>query len=359
MKKRISIEDVARRAQVSITTVSRVINNVLTVSNKNRAKVEEAVAYYKFRPNVSAQRLARGVNNSIGLVMPGYPGIFHSFYAVELIRGVGHACETLRLDLVFHITNGADPINTNAVGGVIFADIIENRRQVEAATASGVPCVVINNKVDDLNVDYIAVDNALGGELAADYLSSLGHTRIATITGNLNTQAGLQRFEGFKNFLEKKKIGVGTGRGPFGSAQGASRRVLSEVEALSLPKEYIYQGDYSRRCARFATEQFLKLKNPPTAIFAASDEMALEAVAVILESGLKVPGDISVIGFDDNPACLYGPVALTTIKQPLFRMAEEAVRLLDSLILKKHKGRKRIRMTPELIIRESCAPPKK
>ena len=81
-KPKVSIEDVARRAKVSITTVSRVINNVSTVSDKNRAKVEEAIAFLKFKPNVNAQRLARGVNNSIGLVMPGYPGIFHSFYAI-------------------------------------------------------------------------------------------------------------------------------------------------------------------------------------------------------------------------------------------------------------------------------------
>lgn len=328
-KKKVSIEDVARRAKVSITTVSRVINNVSTVSRKNRAKVEEAVAHLKFKPNVSAQRLARGYNNSIGLVMPGYPGIFYSFYAVELIRGVGHACETKRLDLVFHITNGSNPINTNAVGGVIFADVIENRRQVESAVAAGTPCVVINNKVDDLDVSYIAVDNKLGGRMAGDYLASLGHQRIATVTGNLNTQAGLHRFEGFKKLLAEKKI--------------------------ALPEEYVYKGDYSRRCARAAVESFLGLSSAPTAIFAASDEMALEAITVIMENGLKVPEDISVVGFDDNPACLFGPVALTTIKQPLFKMAEDAVHLLTSMMAGDGKARKKTVLAPELVVRESCA----
>src|SRR3989338_1751185 len=331
--KKISIEDVAHRAKVSITTVSRVINNVATVSKKNRAKVEEAIAHLRFKPNVSAQRLARGYNNSIGLVMPGYPGIFYSFYAVELIRGVGHACETKKFDLVFHITNGDNPINTSNVGGIIFADVIENRKQVESALAMGTPCLIINNKVDDLDVSYIAVDNTLGGRIAADYLVSLGHKKVATVTGNLTTQAGAQRLKGFEEMLEEKGVPI--------------------------PQEYVYQGDYSRRCARVAAEQFLKLPNPPTAIFAASDEMALEAIAVILEKGLKVPEDISLIGFDANPACLFGPVALTTVKQPLFQMAESAVKYLHMVINGNDTARKKTVLAPELAIRESGSSPKK
>ncbi|OGX46744.1 MAG: hypothetical protein A2243_02565 [Omnitrophica WOR_2 bacterium RIFOXYA2_FULL_38_17] len=328
--KKISIEDVARRANVSITTVSRVINNVLTVSDKNRAKVEEAVAFLKFKPNVSAQRLARGVNNSIGLVMPGYPGIFHSYYAIELIRGIGHACESLRLDMVFHITNGFNPLNTNNVGGVIFADVIENRKQVEAAVAAQTPCMVINNKVADLDVNYIAVDNVLGGEIAADYFVSLKHKRIAIVTGNLNTQSGYERLKGFKKVLKAKNI--------------------------DLPKEYIYEGDFSRRCARLAAEEFLALKNRPTAIFACSDDMALEMISVMNEREVKVPQEISIMGFDDNPACLFSAIAVTTIRQPLFKMAEEAVRVLQSIMSGKQKIQCKKILPPVLVVRESCGP---
>jgi LacI family transcriptional regulator len=330
-KKKISIEDVARRAKVSITTVSRVINNFSSVSPKNRARVEEAIAALKFKPNASAQRLAKGVNDVIGLVMPGYPGIFHSFYAVEIIRGIGHACESLRLDMVFHITNGFNPLNTNTVGGVIFADIIENRKQVEQALALGTPILIINNRVDDLPVNYIAVDNIRGGGLAAEYLTSLGHVKIAMVTGNLNTQGGKERYDGFAGGLAEKGI--------------------------MPPREYIYEGDYSRRSARAAAEHFLGLPERPTAIFAASDEMALEVMATIMEKGLKVPDDISVVGFDDNPACLYGPVGLTTIKQPLFKMAEESVKILTRVIREKTDDLHQENLTPELVIRESCSAP--
>ena len=104
--RKVSIEDVARRAQVSISTVSRVINKFPSVSKKNQARVEEAVAFLHYEPDISAQRLASGRNMAVGLVMPGYPGIFHSFYAIEIIRGVGHACETLHLDMIFHIITG-------------------------------------------------------------------------------------------------------------------------------------------------------------------------------------------------------------------------------------------------------------
>lgn len=322
----------ASRAGVSITTVSRVINHIPTVNKKNLAKVEEAIAHLKFKPNISAQRLARGLNNAVGLVMPGYPGIFYSFYAVELIRGIGHACETLKLDLIFHITNGFNPLNNNNVGGVIFADIIENRKQVEATLEEGIPCMVINNIVNDLDVNYVAVDNVAGGFMATDYLIGLGHKKIATITGNLQTQAGMQRLEGFKKALQSKKV-------PW-------------------VDEYLCKGDYSRRSARVATEQFMALKNPPTAIFAASDDMALEVIGTLMEKGLKIPQDISVIGFDDNPAAIYGPVGLTTIKQPLFQMAEDSVKYLNAIVSGKKRTPTKVVLIPKLIIRESCSNPK-
>ncbi len=329
VNRKASINDVARRAKVSITTVSRVINKVPTVSKKNQIKVEEAIAALKYKPDISAQRLARGLNNAVGLVMPGYPGIFYSFYAIEIIRGVGHACEILKQDLVFHITNGYNDLNANSVGGIIFADVIENRKQVICAMEAGIPSIVINNIAADLGANYIAVDNVAGGAMAGDYLASLGHKKIATITGNLQTQAGVHRLEGFKKILAKRNI--------------------------DLPNEYVLEGDYSRRSARIAGEKLFGLKNPPTAIFAASDDMALEVITVAMEKGLKVPQNLSVIGFDDNPAAIFGSVALTTIKQPLFSMAQQAVKFLNLLASGKKKSPIQIMMPPELIVRDSCA----
>jgi LacI family transcriptional regulator len=331
-EKKISITDVARKADVSITTVSRVLNKVPTVNKQIAQRVEDVIAQLKFRPNPTAQRLAKGAqHNAIGFCIPGYPGIFHSFYAVELMRGIGHGCETLRLDLIFHITDGSNPLRSNFAGGLIFADIIENLPQVEAALQEGMPCLVINHIVKDLEVSYIAVDNVKGGFTAAEYLVNLGHRRIATVTGNMQTQAGIDRFEGFQKALKQY--------------------------AVDCPAEYCYKGDYSRRSARQAAERFFSLENPPSAIFAASDEMAMEIISVAMENGIKVPEDISIIGFDDNPAGLFGPVALTTIKQPLFAMGEEAVKVIHDIMTGKQKSLVHKVLAPELIVRESCAQP--
>ncbi len=331
-QKKSSITDVAKLAKVSITTVSRVINKFPTVNKDIVARVEHAIELLKFKPNLTAQRLAKGTQNTaIGFVIPGFPGIFHSFYAVELMRGIGHGCEANRLDLIFHITDGTNPLRSNFAGGLIFADIIENRSQVEEALSEGTSCLVINHIVKDLDVSYIAVDNVKGGATAAEYLISLGHKRIATVTGNMQTQAGIDRYEGFHKTLVK--------------------------HGLSVDPEYLFKGDYSRRCARQAAERFFALENPPTAIFAASDEMAMEIISVAYENGIKVPEDISVIGFDDNPAGLFGPVGLTTIKQPLFNMGEEAVKTLNTIMTGKQGGVVRKVLVPELIVRESCAEP--
>ncbi|HOX55016.1 MAG: LacI family DNA-binding transcriptional regulator [Candidatus Omnitrophica bacterium] len=328
-EKKVRIEDVAKLAGVSITTVSRVINKIPTVTEDNRKRTEEAIRKLKFRPDVTAQRLAKGVNYTVGLVIPRYEGIFFSFFAMEIIRGVGMACEGLKLDLLLHISNGRTPVNLGNMGGVIFADILGNEKDITAALDENIPCIVINNVADAIGVNYIAVDNLGGAKKAVEYLVNIGHKKIATIAGDPITQAGVQRLEGYKTILEKNGIAI--------------------------KDEYIVKGDYSRRSARIAAEKLLNLKEPPTAIFAASDDMALEAVEVILEKGLKVPEDISVLGFDDNPACLYGPVTLTTVKQPLFEMAQEAVRELQKIIAGKTKTLVKKILPAELVIRESCA----
>lgn len=326
----ISIEDVARKSGVSITTVSRVINKIPTVQEKNKAKVLAVIKELKFQPSVFAQRLATGKSNVITLVIPRYEGIFYSFYALELIRGIGTLCDVFKLDLLLHLTDDSSNLNLRGVGGVIFADIIGNRQQFESILANAIPCVVINNYAKEIDVSCIAIDNAGGAEKAVNYLISLGHKRIAHITGALVTQAAQERFDGYKRALQNNKI-------PF-------------------REEYIFRTDYSRGQARQAAENLLKMNDPVSAVFVASDSMALEVMTVARELGKKIPDDLSIVGFDDNPSGLYGPVALTTVHQPLIKMAEESVKELNRLMSIKEAKPKKILLPAELIIRESCKP---
>jgi LacI family transcriptional regulator len=326
--KNVSIEDVARLAGVSITTVSRVINKFPSVKERNKVMVMDAIKQLKFTPSIFAQRLATGKSNVIALVIPRYEGVFYSFYALELIRGIGTLCEIMKLDLLLHLTDSRSPLNVRGAGGIIFADIISNRSQLEEALSQGIPSVVINNYVDDLDVSCIAVDNARGAEEAVSYLINLGHKKIAHITGDVITQAAAQRLEGYKKALKKNNI--------------------------ALRQDYILNTDYSRGDARAAAEKVFKLSDPPSAVFIASDSMALEAMNVASELGKRIPQDISIVGFDDNPSGLYGPVSLTTVRQPLIKMAEESVKELNRLVTDKKAKVKKLVLPTELVVRESA-----
>jgi DNA-binding LacI/PurR family transcriptional regulator len=324
-----SIKDVARLAEVSITTVSRMINKIGSVKEKSRLRVLEAIEELNFQPSVLAQRLASGRSNVVALIIPRYEGVFYSFYALELIRGVGTLCEALKLDLLLHLTDSRTQPNLKGIGGVIFSDIIGNRHQVEQALRQGLPAIVVNNYVDELKISCIAIDNTAGARQAVDYLASLGHKKIAHISGDLITQAAAQRLAGYQQALKKNN--------------------------LPLREEYILKTDYSRGQARHAAEELFRMTDIPTAVFVASDSMALEVMAVAKELGKNIPADISIVGFDDNPSGLYGPVALTTVRQPLVTMAQDAVKELNQLMSSKEPAKiKKIVLPTELVIRESC-----
>ena len=330
-KPSISIDDVARESGVSPATVSRVINNKSSVKEENRQRVLAAIKKLKFQPSVFAQRLAKGKSNVVGLVIPRYEGVFYSFYVLELIRGIGTMCEVLKLDLLLNLTSAKSTLNLIGVGGIIFADIIANQHQLEYALEQRVPSVVINHFVDSLDVSCISIDNTKGAKEAVDYMAGLGHRRIAHIAGDLITQAARQRLEGYKKGLK--------------------------INNLEFREDYVAKTDYSRGQARSAAYQLLRLNQPPTAIFVASDSMALEVMVVATELGKSIPGGVSIIGFDDNHSGLYAPVSLTTIKQPLIKMAQESVKELNRL-MSIHSSKIAKRVLPcELVVRESCARP--
>ncbi len=339
---KISINDVAKRAGVSITTVSRVINKKPCVKDYNRDKVNSVIAELGFRPDISARHLAGGRINTIGLIIPRFEDMFHTYYVTEVVRGVCNTASESGLDVLVHLTAkdlkprslGTHLDNISFCSGVIFADIHGNEKLLEEVIDIGTPCIVMNHIDDKLDAGCVAIDNKRGSLNAVDYIISLGHKRIATITGDLGIQAGRDRLDGYKKSLKK--------------------------HAMRVDESLIKRCDFSPQRARKAVPELLALDEYPTAIFVASDEMAAEAIKALRENKVKVPQDISIVGFDDSWFATQGPLGITTVRQPLGAMAEKSVAALRDLIHSKTKASMpRIVLPTELIVRESCVSPLK
>jgi DNA-binding LacI/PurR family transcriptional regulator len=235
------------------------------------------------------------------LIVPQFQDIFHSYFAGEITKGVNLAASRLNVDILVHIVDRKDHsqwldptlLDRNFVDGILFADIDRDLDVVKKSIMKGMPTLVLNNRFDE-PINCISIDNYKASVDVVEHLIELGHTKIATITGDLHTQAGQARLDGFHDALKRHK--------------------------LSVPASYIKNGDFLRTPARAATEQLLRLKDRPTAIFAASDVMALEVMDVAKAKKLRIPHDLSLVGFDDNPINLSAPIRLSTVAQPLVEM---------------------------------------
>ena len=220
------------------------------------------------------------------LVIPSFEDIFHSFYAGEIIKGVSLAASRMNIDILIHITDRFDHkswldsslLNHDDIDGIIFADIDNDLSIVKKVIDRGIPYVVLNNYLEQ-PINCLAIDNREATMKVVEHLTKLGHERIATIAGDQMTQSGQVRFEAFKEALIQKGI--------------------------TPVKAYITFGDFLRTPARNAAQKLLSMKNRPTAIFAASDVMAMELIDVATSLNIRVPEELSVVGFDDNPAACH------------------------------------------------------
>ncbi len=323
---KITIKEVAKRAGVSIATVSRYINKSLHLREKNRRKIEKAVEELDYHPLVYARRLAGGKLNTFGLVIPGYEGIFYSFYALKIIREVAAALDEEEIDMHLNIYRNKDNFNSSLVDGVIMADIIANKEQLLRLKKEETPVIVINKELSDQDVSFVAVDNHKGAYEATEFLINHGHQKIVHLAGDTEVQCARQRIEGFKAALGKHGI--------------------KETE------NSICKTNFSRAKAREELERLFSCQNFPTAIFCCSDEVAHEALSFADENSIAVPKKLSVIGFDDNPNFSYGNLMLTTVRQPIDKMAQEAVKILKQTVDKKITPQKLV-LEPKLIIRDT------
>jgi LacI family transcriptional regulator len=243
------------------------------------------------------------------LILPRFQDFSHSFYTGEITKGVNLAASRLNVDFLVHIADRLDHstwldptlLDRKYVDGILFADIDNDLEIVKKAIMRGMPCLVLNNIISE-PINYIAVNNYKAAMQVVEEFIKLGHKNIATIAGDLSTQAGQARLQGYTDALKKHNI---------------------EVD-----KSYIEIGGFLRTPARQAAQDLFKLKIRPSAIFVASDVMAMEVMDVAKSKKISIPSDVAICGFDDNPLRLSSLIPLATVSQPLIEMGRLGLEML-------------------------------
>ena len=338
-----TIDDVAQLAGVSIKTVSRVVNREPNVRETTRAKVEKAIAELKYRPNPSAQNLASHRAHMIVLIYddPGAYELTNSQYIIRMQQGALQACRKAGFELLIHPCNYRNKhvgrelrelIEQTRPAGTIIAPPLSNMPKiVRPIKETGTPCIRLSHGGSNGSEYSIATNDREFSAEMTEYLASLGHERIAFIKGDTVAKAVSNRFDGYRDGLDKAGI--------------------------AFREELVEQGDLSFESGEACAAALLQRKPAPSAIFCANDDMAAGVLRAAIRLGVRVPEDLSIAGCDDITLCQLLHPELTTIRQPLNRMAETAV---DALI-EGARGRPR---EPELVvipasleIRGSTAPP--
>ncbi len=336
-----TIDDVAELAGVSIKTVSRVVNREPNVREQTREKVENAITRLNYRPNKAAQNLASHHSRLFVLIYddPSAYEIPSAGFILRMQQGALRACRTANYELLIHPCryrnkNVAAELQTlieriRPDGIVLAAPLSNVARVVEAIEATGTPLIRVSPGQSNGNSQYVATnDREVSAEMTR-YLASLGHQRIAFIRGNPGHKAVGNRFQGYLDGLEES--------------------------GLDVLDELIIKGDNSIRSGEAAALHLLQSDKPPTAIFAANDDMAAGVIRVADRLGVKVPEQLSVAGCDDIALAQQIYPALTTINQPLTQMAETAVLKLIESQRSKKKWHGPIIVPGTLKIRESTA----
>lgn len=333
----VTITDVARLAGVSISTVSRVINNSTPVSDELRESVLKAMEALNFKPNILAQNLRRGSTSTIGVIIPDirYPAF------AEIVRGIEDICIQNEHTILLSNSN-SDPerecINTELferqkVDGIIFAGIWgwEQQDHIVRLCENGMPVCLVNREVGNLPVDQVSTDEKRGEYLAVSHLINLGHRVIGC---SAHTPIG---------GVMKDEIA--------GYRQALIDAGLQVKEDLILYAAHGYSGGLE------AARRLLQRTGRPTAIFARSDQMAVGVIKGAQEMNLRVPQDLSVIGDGDIPIAEYFNPPLSTIHIPRYELGVKAALMLLERIEKKDLPQRQVIFEPRLVVRSSTTVP--
>ncbi len=335
MTQHLTLDEIARRAGVSRTTASRVLNHQPNVRGDVRQRVLDVIAETGYQPHHVARSLAAQHSQIIGLVLPRRAdALFTDSYFPRLIQGIAQACNqrdyTLSLFLLQSAEDEEKLYPRIAAKGLLDGLIVQvgdiGNQWITRLAGTALPLVVAGRPEHTETLSYVDVDNVMGAYQAVTHLIHRGYKRIGTITGALNTTAALDRQAGYRRALQDH------GHAP--------------EETL------IAQGDFTEIGGYYTMQRLLRQR--PDAVFVASDTMALGALRAIHEVGLKVPADIALVGFDDLPPAMQADPPLTTIRQPVLSFGAKAVEMLLDIIENGPEPTRRVVFGVELIVRKSC-----
>ncbi|MBY5893277.1 LacI family DNA-binding transcriptional regulator [Rhizobium ruizarguesonis] len=333
-----SLKDVAAAANVSVTTVSRFVNGSLDLPFQTKKRIEDAIKTLNYRPNPHARRLSRGRSDTIGLVVPD---IANPFFAT-LVAAVEQAADEKKLAVSLHATLNRPGreieylqlIERNHVDGLIFVTNHPDDGALAALINGSGKVIIVDEDIPDSKAPKLFCDNEQGGYLAGQHLAEQGHRHVLFIGGDERMISARRRYDGLLKALMER--------------HGEEARVDR------------YAGEYTIEYGRAAALEYLAGDREATAIFASSDEIAIGLVEVFGSRGVSIPGDISVIGFDDvGPLHLFAP-PLTAIRQPVRQIGRRSLELLLETNWHEWKPSASEELVPvEIVVRNSVAPPAK
>ncbi|MCL4301309.1 MAG: LacI family transcriptional regulator [Anaerolineae bacterium] len=332
---KLTLEQIAKLSGVSRSTVSRVVNNHVSVRPEVRQRILQVIEETGYHPDPAARSLASQRSGIIGLVIPrSVQFLFTDPYYPRLMQGIAQACNTNHyiLSLFLFYTEEEEQrlsprvTRKQLVDGVIVSALPVNDPLTVQLLENDVPFVMIGRPTTSSGISFVDADNTEGAYRAVSHLARLGRRRIATITGPLDTPVGLDRRQGYLNALNER--------------------------GYPLDEALIVEGDFTETGGYLAMQRLLPHR--PDAVFVASDTMALGALRALRGAGLVVPQDIALVGFDDLPGAAVADPPLTTVRQPIQQLGGQAVTSLIDLLRHGPQPPRQTVLKTQLVIRSSC-----
>lgn len=328
---RVTIYDIAKEAGVSTATVSKVINNRGKIGKKTQEKIYAIMEKHNYAPSVSASSLTVKRSYTIGLLLPS---LTNPFFA-EIARKIEDRAHERGYNIFMCNTDNKKEkeekyislLRRHGVDGVINASALSDLTVLDQLFTEKIPLAVVAQDIPSLLLNTITVNDFKGGHKATNYLMSLGHQKIAIIAEDL--RSSIDRLNGYYAAHEEAQV--------------------------EIDKRFVCHGRSSFEGAIEETRKLLQLENRPSAIFACNDLLAMGAIQVAREYGLRVPEELSIIGFDNTLMALNSVPSLTTIAQPFDEMGKQVVDLLIHEIEGDDTAKRTYMLVPELVIRESTA----